>query len=90
MTKFIELENQRYINNFRSAVEGFIDKALECHTIGLSNNIAKITRITELLEHNLRQKQLTKDQEKLLDNVRTEYERGLDILETNCICTKRK
>lgn len=90
MAIFSELENQKYLNNLRSAVEGFIDRALECHTIGISNNIIKITRTTELLEHKLRQKQLTKEQEKLLDNIRTEYERGLDILEEICICNKRK
>lgn len=90
MAIFSELENQKYLNNLRSAVEGFIDRALECHTIGISNNITKITRTTELLEHKLRQKQLTKEQEKLLDNIRTEYERGLDILEEICICNKRK
>lgn len=90
MAIFSELENQRYLNNLRSAVEGFIDRALECHTIGMSNNITKITRTTELLEHKLRQKQLTKEQEKLLDNIRSEYERGLDILEERCICNKRK
>lgn len=90
MAIFSELENQRYLNNLRSAVEGFTDRALECHTIGTSNNITKITRTTELLEHSLRQKKLTKEQEKLLDNIRTEYERALDILEENCICNKRK
>jgi hypothetical protein len=86
----LENQNQRYLNNLRSTVEGFTDRTLECHTIGISNNITKITRTTELLEHSLRQKQLTKEQEKLLDNIRTEYERALDILEENCICRKRK
>ena len=73
-----------------SSMEGFTDRALAFHTIGLSNNITKFTRTTELLEHSLRQKQLTEDQEKLLDNIRTQYKRALDILETNCICIKRK
>ena len=90
MAIFSELENQRYLNNLRSVVEGFTDRAIECHTIGISNNITKITRTTELLEHKLRQKQLTKEQEKLLDNIRSEYERGLDILEERCTCNKRK
>lgn len=90
MTKFIELENQRFLNNLREAVEGFTDRAMECHTIGISNNITKITRTTELLEHSLRRKQLTEEQEKLLNKIRAEYERGLDILEERCICNKRK
>lgn len=89
MVTFSELENQRFLNNLRSAVEGFTYGVLECHTIGISNDITKITRTTELLEHRLRQKLLTKEQEKLLDNIRTEYERGLDVLEENCICKKR-
>ena len=37
MTKFIELENQRYLNNLRSSVEGFTDRVLE-----LTNQIKEI------------------------------------------------
>jgi hypothetical protein len=58
-----------------------IGKVSDCRTMGISDDILRITRATESLEHSLRQKQLTKEQDKLLDHVRIEYERGLDILE---------
>lgn len=83
-----ESENQRLISSFESNVKKFIDKVLECRTVGISDNIVEITRATESLEYSLRQKQLTKEQEKLLDHIRTEYERGLDILEEGCKCRK--
>ncbi len=83
-----ELDNQRLLINFESKVKKFIDKAMECRTMGISDNILEITRATESLEYSLRQKQLTKEQEKLLDHIRTEYERGLDILEEGCKCRK--
>ncbi len=84
----LELENQTLINNFESNVRRFIGKVSDCRTMGISDDILRITRATESLEHSLRQKQLTKEQEKLLDHVRTEYERGLDILEEGCKCRK--
>lgn len=83
-----ESENQILINNFESYVKKFIDRVSECRTMGISDNILRITRATESLEYSLRQKQLTKEQEKLLDHIRTEYERGLDILEEGCKCRK--
>lgn len=46
--------------------------------------------MTELLEYNLRRGWLTNNQIKLLDEIRTEYERRLDLLENNCTCMKRK
>lgn len=81
-----ESENQRLINNFESNVKDFIGKVTKCNTMKISDDIIKITHATESLECSLRQKQLTKEQEKLLDHVRTEYERGLEILETHCKC----
>lgn len=83
-----ESDNQRLINNFESNVRKFIGKVSDCRTMGISDNIVEITRATESLEYSLRQKQLSKEQEKLLDHIRTEYERGLDILEEGCKCRK--
>jgi len=90
MVKLIELENQKIIDNLRGTVEKFVNNAASCQTIGMSDDLSKITRLMEMLHHKSIQKELTQDQENTLHATILDHKRGLDFLEYDCKCVKGK
>lgn len=90
MVKFIELENQKIIENLRRTVMRFVNNAVSCQTIGMSDDLSKITRLMEVLHHISVQKELTQDQEKTLHAAILDHKQGLDLLEYGCECNKNK
>lgn len=91
MVKLWELENQKIIDNLRETVMRFTNNAAQCKTVGMSDDLSKITRNMELLYHLSRQKgQLNPTQEKTLHAIVLDHKRGLDFLEYNCECIKVK
>ena len=90
MVKFIELENQKVIDNLRGAVEKFVNNAAACRTIGMSDDLSKITRLMEVLHYSSAHKELNQDQERTLHAAILDHKRGLDFLEYDCECIKGK
>lgn len=90
MVKFIELENQKIIDNLRGTVMKFVNNAAICQTIEISDDLSKITRLMEVLHCKSTQKELNQDQERTLHAAILDHKRGLDFLEYDCECIKGK
>jgi hypothetical protein len=68
----------------------FVNNAVSCQTIGMSDDLSKTTRLMEILHHKSVQKELTQDQEKTLYATILDHKRGLDFIEYDCECIKGK